>query len=97
MARRLIIAARAQREIGEAYTWYEEQLPGLGARFLEALDTQFEAIASSPALFAETQRGIRRAFLSRFPYGVFYASRSDLISVLAVIHAARHPRRWPRS
>ena len=37
MAHRLVISDRAVREIGEAYDWYEEQLPGLGAEFLAAL------------------------------------------------------------
>src|SRR5256885_17202101 len=31
MAYRLKVSARAVREIGEAYEWYEEQLHGLGA------------------------------------------------------------------
>lgn len=30
MAYRLTVSDRAVREIGEAYEWYEEQVPGLG-------------------------------------------------------------------
>jgi len=48
MAYRLKVSARAVREIGEAYEWYEEQLHGLGAEFLDALDTQLRAIAQTP-------------------------------------------------
>ena len=83
MAHRLIISDWALREMGEAYEWYEEQVAGLGNEFLEALDAQFEVIAQSPQIYAETQRGVRRALLSRFPYGVFYASRGDIVSILA--------------
>jgi len=96
MASRLKVSARAVREIGEAYEWYEEQLHGLGAEFLDALDTQLRAIAQTPLLFSEIRRGIRRTLLSHFPYGVSYASKDDVISVLAVVHTARNPRRWPR-
>jgi toxin ParE1/3/4 len=96
MANRLIVSDRALREMGEAYEWYEEQVAGLGNEFLEALDVQFEVIAQSPHIYAETQRGVRRALLARFPYGIFYALKGDIVSILGVIHTARSPRRWPR-
>jgi hypothetical protein len=57
MAYRLKIARRAIREMGEAYEWYQGQLPGLGADFLEALDQQFQAIKQTPTLYAEVHRG----------------------------------------
>jgi len=97
MAYRLTVSNRAVREIGEAYEWYEEQLHGLGAEFIDALDAQLQLITQTPLLFSEIRRGIRRTLLSHFPYGVFYASKGDVVSVLAVVHTARNPRRWPRN
>ncbi len=97
MAYRLTVSDRAVREIGEAYEWYEEQLHGLGAEFIDALDAQLQLITQTPLLFPEIRRGIRRTLLSHFPYGVFYASKGDVVSVLAVVHTARNPRRWPRN
>ena len=96
MAYRLNVSARAVREIGEAYKWYEEQLRGLGVEFVDALDVQLQLITQTPLLFPEIRRGVRRTLLAHFPYGVFYASRGDVVSVLAVVHTARNPRRWPR-
>ena len=95
MAVRLVVSARAVREIGEAFEWYERQAPGLGADFLGVLDAQLETIKSSPSLYGEILPGVRRALLRRFPYGMFYATKGGLISVLAVVHTARSPRRWP--
>ncbi|MGH8738924.1 MAG: hypothetical protein ACREVC_16330 [Burkholderiales bacterium] len=95
MAYRLTVSDRAALEIGEAYEWYQDQRRGLGIDFLEALDVQFQAIIQSPQLYAQTQQGIRRALLRRFPYGVFYASKGDIVSVLAVVRTSRSPRRWP--
>ena len=95
MAYQLTVSDRAVREIGEAYEWYEEQLHGLGAEFIDALDAQFQVITQTPLLFSEIRQGIRRTLLSHFPYGVFYASKGDTVSVLAVVHTARNPRRWP--
>lgn len=96
MALRLVVSDRAAREIGEAFEWYEEQLPGMGAQFVQMLDAQFAAIVQSPVLYAQTQRGVRRALLPRFPYSVFYASKGEVVSILAVVHIARSPLRWPR-
>ncbi len=96
MAYRLAVSERAVREIGEAYEWYEEQLPSLGIEFLDALDAEFKVIAQTPLLYAETQRGVRRVLLSHFPYGVFYASKGNIVFVLGVVHTSRNPRRWPR-
>ena len=96
MAYRLTVSARAIREIGEAYEWYEEQVPGLGRELIEALESMFEVIVRSPGLYAEMQRGVRRGLLSRFPYGVFYASKGDIVSILGVVHTSRDPRGWPR-
>jgi plasmid stabilization system protein ParE len=96
MAYRLTLSAWAIREIGEAYEWYEEQVPGLGHDLIETLDALYEVIVRSPGLYAETQRGIRRALLSRFPYGVFYATKGDIVSILGVVHTSRDPRYWPR-
>ena len=78
MAYRLTVSDRAVREIGEACEWYEEQLHGLGAEFIDALDAQLQLITQTPLLFPEIRRGIRRTLLSHFPYGVFYASKGDV-------------------
>jgi toxin ParE1/3/4 len=96
MAYRLIVSRRAEREAGEAYQWYEEQLPGLGSDFLTGLGAQLDLIEQSPQIYAEVIPGVRRALLAQFPYGIFFASRGDLISILAVVHTSRNPRRWPR-
>ena len=97
MAYRLTVSRRAMREMGEAYEWYQQQRRGLGTDFLKALDTQFQTIRETPALYAEVHGRIRRGLLPQFPYAVFYASKDEVVSVLAVVHTARSPRRWPRN
>lgn len=47
-----------------------------------------------PETFLLVYRNLRRALLRRFPYGVFFAARPDLISAVACMHAHRDPRRW---
>lgn len=97
MAFRLKFSSRALREIGQAQEWYELQSPGLGEEFFAALELQLKRLEQAPLLYAEVIPGVRRALLPRFPYGLFYVVRGDLLHVLAVLHDARNPTRWPQT
>ena len=95
MAYRLKFSGRAVREFGEAYEWYETQSPGLGSEFELAFELQLKRLEQVPRLYPEILPGVRRTLLPRFPYGVFYVVKDDLVHVLGVIHTARNPARWP--
>ncbi len=97
MAYRLKFSSRAVRESGEAREWYELQSPGLGDEFIAAMELQLIRLQQAPMLYAEVIPGVRRALLPRFPYGLFYAVRENLVYVLAVLHDARNPQQWPRT
>lgn len=97
MAFRLKFSSRALREIGEAQEWYELQSPGLGEEFIAAMELQLKRLEQAPLLYTEVVPNVRRALLPRFPYGLFYAVRGNLIHILAVLHNARNPRRWPKN
>ena len=68
---------------------------GLGSEFESALELQLRRLEQTPELYAEIVTGVRRALLPRFPYGVFFVIRGDLVHLLAVIHNVRNPKRWP--
>lgn len=96
MAFRLKFSARALREIGEAQAWYETQNSGLGEEFVAAIALQLKRLEQAPLLYAEVIPKVHRALLPRFPYGLFYVVRGDLIHVLAVLHDKRNPGHWPQ-
>ncbi len=50
----------------------------------------------SPQAEVDTPQAARRALLIRFPYGVFFRLKPELIKVVAVIHLSRHPATWQR-
>ena len=89
------IAPRAAGEIADAVSWYEAQRVGLGIEFIHALDAVVSHVAERPASFRVVRPGIRRALLGRFPFGVFFTDDDSSVTVLAVVHASRHPQRWP--
>jgi plasmid stabilization system protein ParE len=90
----LRVRRRAERDLDEAYAWYEARSEGLGEAFLRAVGACFARISSHPEAAPEVAHRVRRARLRRFPYGVYYVVREDAIDVLAVYHSRRRPRRF---
>jgi toxin ParE2 len=90
----VVIGAAAKRELDEAIAWYDAQLPGLGKRFAQEVHATVSRIVAFPRLHAELDKGIRRALIKTFPYGVIYAGSSKLIEIIAIAHMHRRPRYW---
>ena len=94
MSYTLILRQEAERDLVEAYKWYEEKVPGLGTDFLAIIERALESIQDNPARFPVIYRNVRRALMRRFPYGIFYFLEGESIIVLGVMHTARNPTKW---
>ena len=94
MSYKLILRQEAERDLIEAYKWYEEKVPGLGTDFLAVIERALESIQQNPARFPIIYRNVRRALMRRFPYGIFYFLEGENIIVLGVMHTARNPAKW---
>jgi hypothetical protein len=68
----LLFTPAAVSEILEAQDWYETKRTSMGAEFREGDDAVAAIIAEQPELYAVVFRDVRRAWLRRFPYGLFY-------------------------
>jgi len=88
------VRRRAELDIDEAYAWYEARAEGVGEAFLRAVEACFARIEPHPEAHVVAHGRVRRARLHRFPYGVYYTTREDVIDVLAVYHGRRRPRRF---
>lgn len=94
MSRPVIFRSAAEQDIADAYQWYEARQPTLGAAFMDEIGKVEQLIGTSPELFAVVRGEIRRAILHRFPYAAFYVVRPEFVTVVAVLHHARHPQTW---
>jgi hypothetical protein len=92
----LRVAAIAVDELREARNWYEREGPGLGHRFVEAVDLLLTGIEENPMRFPVVHREVRRAIVPRFPYGVFFVVQPESVLVIGVVHLHRHPDTWKR-
>jgi toxin ParE1/3/4 len=96
MIRTVIVRQPALDDITEAVAWYEAQSSGLGEQLLEQIIRALERAKAKPELFRVIrQEGqVRRVLTDRFPYRIFFSVMGDTIYVHAVLHGARHDRRW---
>ena len=96
MSRRLIVRPEAEADITEAALWYNQRELGLGLELVVEVRKAIQRAAGSPLLHPLLRRcpEVRRVLARRFPYRIIFIVRDDAIVVLAVLHAARHDRRW---
>lgn len=96
LARPVSFTRPARADVIAAEEWYDEQTPGLGARFRGELESVVERIAESPLQFPLVSDDARRARLGHFPYLVLFRPDPDAITVIGCFHASRDPREWRR-
>lgn len=90
----LIVRPEARDDLTATHDYYETQQSGLGADFQDEADATVGRVVANPLAYAASRGGVRKALLHRFPYVIIYRVLGQIIEVLAVIHASRHPRSW---
>jgi plasmid stabilization system protein ParE len=91
---RFLIRPAAQVDVEAAALWYDEQRPGLGNDFFEKVTELFHQISESPLRFPIAGASVRRGFLDRFPYAVYFTLDEREIVIIAVLHQRRDPEVW---
>jgi hypothetical protein len=71
MSYQVIFRPEAETDLWDAYYWYEERRSGLGKDFLLQVDACISSIRMNPYSYPVKHKAIRRAFIRRFPHGVF--------------------------
>ncbi len=93
----IVLHPLAERDIVEAWDWYEQQLPGLGGRFVTAVGVAIERASRWPnagaAAIGEDEGNVveRRVAPPGFPYVVRYRVADGRLIVMAVYHQRRRP------
>ncbi len=90
----IVFLPAARREFDQAADWYDERLPGLGARFEDRVHETLRLITAHPGAFSCVFKNIRSAVVRQFPYGVYYLTTDSGIVIVAVFHASRDPDVW---
>jgi plasmid stabilization system protein ParE len=93
----VIFTLPARAELIDAQDWYENEAPGLGRRFHEAVDAVVERMSATPRQFPVIYKNVRRALLRRFPYALMFVIEADeTLTVIACFHGSRDPAHWQK-
>ena len=88
---------KAQKEILDAWEWYEEQRLGLGDQFKDEVIKKIRAVVENP-LHYQLKGKYREAQTDIFPYLIVFRfdKKADMIFIVSVFHTSRNPKRKRR-
>jgi toxin ParE1/3/4 len=84
--------AAVEADVAEAAEWYETHRPGLGQRFVCAIQSADKLLLANPLHYSVRFEDIRRLNLADFPYAIFFFLHDKVIVVLAILHTRRDTR-----
>lgn len=86
--------APAQAELAEAVAHYDSQEEGLASQFAEEVKRTIQRILQCPEAWSPISKRTRRCRTNKFPYGIIYQIRGEVVLIVAVMHLHREPRTW---
>lgn len=92
----VVVRPTAIEDIEKAATWYDEQETGLGNRFLIEVAAAIDGLIPNPFLWRLRNYRLqaRWCFPQSFPYRIVFQVEGEVITVVAVTHAAKRDRSW---
>jgi len=84
----------AARELEAAISYFLEHAPSVVVDFAHSIDRALARLLDHPYSAEETEkRGVRRVYIRRFRYSIFYTVEGDDVVILHIRHAVRR-RPW---
>lgn len=84
----------ADAELVDAISYYNLQSEGLGYEFAAEVKKSISRILQYPEAWAPLSRRTRRCRTNRFPYGLIYQIRDEIILIVAVQNLHKDPDSW---
>ncbi len=84
----------AEDEFLHAVDYYEDIQNHLGLEFASEIYEAIERIQSFPQAWQKMTSSTRRCLINRFPFGVIYTLKDDILIIVAVMHLSKKPNYW---
>ena len=91
---RVLFHPAAEAEFGHAVDYYDRCRPGLGLELTEEVYAAVARIIRYPEAWSPLSKNTRRCLVHRFPYGIVYQVKSDIVRIIAVANLRRRPGYW---
>jgi len=89
---RILYRVEAERDVANAWDWYQQQQDELGRLFLTVLRQAETLLRTHPTAFPIAHGAYRRMLLHRFPYAVYYRPLdASTLEIGAVLHQRQDP------
>ncbi len=79
---KIVITPTAEQDIQTGRNWYESQQSQLGVDFIDAIENTIQKVQSNPNVFSRIYKGIRKAIVKRFPFGIYYFVKTTSLTFL---------------
>ena len=89
----LIIKEEAFTEIEDAFIYYQQQIEGLGSRFIQELELHLNSVHENPLhySFFLGEKPFRSNSLQHFPFSIIYEVTEKDVIVFSVYHQHQDP------
>ena len=84
----------AERELTDAFEYYDGEKPGLGLEFMVEVEAAIQRIVEFPEARPKISDRVRRCRTRRFPFGVLYQLPDEEILVVAIMDLRRDSESW---
>ncbi len=84
----------ARLEVLAKVDYYHRVNPGLGTKFLQAVEDATARALAYPLAGSPAQHRTRRVLLRDFPFALVYRSDEQGITIYALAHHSRRPGYW---
>ncbi len=91
---RFLLHDEAETELEQAAAYYESCRSGLGIEFAEEVYSTVALASSFPEAGTPLSKSTRRYLVKRFPFGVIYRVKGDLLQIIAIADLRRRPGYW---
>ena len=84
----------AEMEYAEAIQYHLTIDSRIAENFISEIEHGINAIRRNPLTWRIVENDVRRYLVHRFPYGIYYTSENDFITIWAIMHLSREPDFW---
>jgi toxin ParE1/3/4 len=91
---KFVLHDAAETELDHAVGYYESCREGLGIEFAEEVYRAVSLATDFPEAGSPCSKNTRRLLVRRFPFGVIYRVKGQMVQVIAVADLRQRPSYW---